>query len=235
MIILTPRNDYRFNSREARDDPSDDHDLDYKVVKETWVENVYHIEADDFYDTGVMVDIGANIGAVSLYVDSLNHERDADKPTIKVFAVEPEPHNIEFLKMNIADNPVTKNLTVVEKAVWHEAGTVDISNRGGNASIFEHPKNAGYTKVEAVTIKQLFDQNNIREADVMKIDIEGAEFDLIINTPDDILKRIKYLTLEFDASDDGKFGQMVEKLARIFGIQILGSPERGGYIYGRRY
>lgn len=235
MIILTPRNDYRFTSRDQRDDPSDDHDLDYKVVKETWVENVYHIEADDFYDTGVMVDIGANIGAVSLYVDSLNHDRADDKPVIKTFAVEPEPHNLDLLKANIADNPTTKNLTVVENAIWHESKVVDISNRGGNASIFEHPNNAGYSKVQAFTIADLFDKYKIREADVVKIDIEGAEYDLLINTPDDVLKRIKYLTLEFDAENDGKFGVMVDKLARIFGIQILGSPERGGYIYGRRY
>lgn len=234
MIILTPRNDYRFTSRDARDDPSDDHDLDYKVVKETWVENVYHIEADDFYDTGVFVDIGANIGAVSLYVDSLNHDRDENKPAIKVYAVEPEPHNLAFLKQNIEENP-TKNITVVENAVWHETKKVQISNRGGNASIYEHPNNAGYTEVQTITIANLFSKFNIKEADVMKIDIEGAEYDLIINTPDDILKRIKFLTLEFDSCNDGRFGVMVDKLARIFGIQILGSPERGGYIYGKRY
>lgn len=234
MIILTPRNDYRFNCRDSRDDPSDDHDLDYKVVKESWVENVYHIDEGQFYDTGVMVDIGANIGAVSLFVDSMNHGRDAEKPAIKVFAVEPEPHNLEFLKKNIADNPV-KNITVINKAVWHESGKMKISNRGGNASLFEHPKNGGYTEIETITIEQLFRENNIKEADVMKVDIEGAEYDLLINTPDHILKRVKFLTLEFDACDDGRFGIMVDKLSRIFGIQILGSPERGGYIYGNRY
>lgn len=234
MIILTPRNDYRFTSRDSRDDPSDDHDLDYKVVKETWVENVYHIEADDFYDTGVFVDIGANIGAVSLYVDSLNHDRDETKPEIKVYAVEPEPHNLGFLKQNIADNP-TKNITVVENAIWHEEKMLQISNRGGNASIFEHPNNAWYTEVRAISIETLFRKFGIKEADVMKIDIEGAEYDLLLNTPDSILKRIKFLTLEFDANNDGRFGQVVDKLARNFGIQILGSPERGGYIYGKRY
>jgi hypothetical protein len=28
---------------------------------------------------------------------------------------------------------------------------------------------------------------------------------------------------------------MIEKLAKQFGIEILGSPERGGYIYASRY
>lgn len=233
MIILTPKADYKFTGRDQRDDPSDDHDLDYKVVKETWVENVYHIEPDDFYDTGVFVDIGANIGAVSLYVDSLNHGRDSEKPPIRVFAVEPEPHNIDFLLKNIADNP-TRHITLVDKAVWHSSGKMNISNRGGNSSIVDSASK-DTSEVEIITIAQLFQRYDIKEADVMKIDIEGAEYDLLINTPDSVLKRIKFLTLEFDANNDGRFGQMVDKLSRIFGIQILGSPERGGYIYGKRY
>lgn len=235
MIILTPQNDYKFHTRDSQNDPSDDHDLDYKVVKETWVENVYHIEDGDFYDTGVMVDIGANIGAVSLFVDNLNHKRDADKPPIRVFAVEPEPHNLKYLKKNISENPVTKHLKLIPNAVWHKSGKVKISNRGGNSNIFGRNNSTDIAEVQAITIAELFDKYQIGEADVMKIDIEGAEYDLLINTPDDILKRIKYLTLEFDANDDGKFGQMVDKLSRIFGIQILGSPARGGYIYGKRY
>jgi hypothetical protein len=69
----------------------------------------------------------------------------------------------------------------------------------------------------------------------MKIDIEGAEFDLIINTPAETLAKIKTLVLEFDKSFDGRFGQMIEKLSKQFGIDILGSPERGGYVYANRY
>ena len=70
---------------------------------------------------------------------------------------------------------------------------------------------------------------------VLKLDIEGAEFDLILNTPEETLGKIKTLVLEFDKSFDGRFGKMIEKLSKQFGIDILGSPERGGYIYANRY
>ena len=69
----------------------------------------------------------------------------------------------------------------------------------------------------------------------MKIDIEGAEFDLILNTHAETLGKIKTLVLEFDKSFDGRFGKMIEKLSKQFGIDILGSPERGGYVYANRY
>jgi hypothetical protein len=42
--------------------------------------------------------------------------------------------------------------------------------------------------------------------------------------------------MEFDAEPEtGVFGQLVTKIASDFHTEILGSPERGGYIYARRY
>jgi len=232
MNYKTANENYSFKIRELLDDPSDDHNLDYKVIDETWNENVYRIHEYQFKDDAVFLDIGANIGSVSLYVDNFNKFRD-DTKKIKVYAIEPEPHNLVLLKENIKNNP-TENITVVPNAIWHESQNVSITNKGGNSSIVSKNTSES-TSVLAITIKDLVDLYDIKEVDVVKIDIEGAEFDLIINTPAEILAKIKYLTLEFDKSFDGKFGIMVEKLSKQFGLEILGSPERGGYIYANRY
>lgn len=222
---------YSFKIRESQDDPSYDHNLDFKVINETWLENVYRIEEDQFSDEGVFVDIGANIGAVSIFVDSFNKNRGYDNK-IKVYAIEPEPNNLSLLNENIQNNPI-ENITVVNKAIWHEERKVSISNRGGNSNILNSGEDG--SDVLSITMETLFSTYNIREVDVMKIDIEGAEFDLIINTPAETLAKINRLVLEFDKSFDGRFGQMIEKLAKQFGIDILGSPERGGYVYANRY
>lgn len=232
MLVLTPNNDYVFETRHGKLDPSDDHNLDYKVIKETWVENVYRITEDKFYDSKIFIDVGANIGSVSLYVDSFNKDKAKDEQ-IKTYAIEPEPHNLRLLHKNISANP-NYNLTVVPNAIDIENHIVKISNRGGNSSIFERP-NTKYTEVEAFTFDKLFNLYNIFEVDFMKIDIEGLEYDLLINTPLEILAKIKYIALEFDKDLDNKFGEMINKLAKQFGIEILGSPERGGYVYCTRY
>jgi FkbM family methyltransferase len=229
-LMILETNGYVFNLRDEEHDPSDDHDLDCKVIEETWTENVYRIHQWQFAEDAVFVDIGANVGSVSLFVDNFNKDRE-DK--IRVFAIEPEPHNLSLLQKNIENNPV-ENVTVINKAIWHQNKEVLITNRGGNSSIFEI-EGIEQTKIQAITLEKLFKENNIKHVDVMKIDIEGAEFDLIINAPEKTLAKIKYITLEFDKSFDGKFGIMVEKLAKQFGLEILGSPERGGYIYGNRY
>jgi FkbM family methyltransferase len=232
MTSILNHEEYSFEIRENAEDPSFDHNLDFKVVNETWIENVYRIHDYQFVDGGIFVDIGANIGAVSLFVDNFNKSREDDNK-IKVYAVEPEPNNLLLLNHNINNND-TENITVVNNAIWYEKKMVSISNRGGNSSIVDLEKR-DKSEVLAITMENLFSTYKIKEVDVMKIDIEGAEFDLILNTPAKTLAKIKILVLEFDKSFDGKFGQMVEKLSKQFGIDILGSPERGGYIYANRY
>jgi FkbM family methyltransferase len=231
MTSILKHNDYNFQIRENLEDPSYDHNLDFKVINETWIENVYRIHQGQFFGGGVFVDVGANIGAVSLFVDSFNKDREDDNK-IKVYAVEPEPNNLYLLNQNIQNNP-TENITIVSNAIWHEEAMVSISNRGGNSSIVDLEEDS--SEVLAITLETLFSTYDIKEVDVMKIDIEGAEFDLIINTPAETLAKINRLVLEFDKSFDGRFGQMIEKLSKQFGIDILGSPERGGYVYANRY
>jgi FkbM family methyltransferase len=232
MNYKTINENYSFEIRSFSDDPSNDHNLDYKVIDETWNENVYRIHEYQFKDNAVFLDIGAIIGSVSLYVDNFNKVRDEDNK-IKVYSVEPEPNNLLLLKENIKNNP-TENITVINNAIWYEQKTVLITNKGGNSSIIDETNDES-VEVLAITIQDFIDLYGIDEIDVVKIDIEGAEFDLMINTPPETLAKIKYITLEFDKSFDGRFGIMVEKLSKQFGLEILGSPERGGYIYGNRY
>jgi hypothetical protein len=88
MTSILSHKDYNFKIREHSEDPSDDHNLDFKVINETWIENVYRIHQGQFFGGGVFVDVGANIGAVSLFVDSFNKDRE-DGNKINVYAVEP--------------------------------------------------------------------------------------------------------------------------------------------------
>lgn len=231
MTSILTHDNYTFEIRESAEDPSYDHNLDFKVVNETWIENVYRIHQGQFNGAGVFVDVGANIGAVSIFVDNFNKNR-SDSEKIKVYAVEPQANNLHLLNKNIQNNP-TESIVVINNAIWHKEEMVSISNRGGNSSIVDLEEDK--SDVLAITLESLFLKYNIEEVDVMKIDIEGAEFDLIINTPDETLAKINRIVLEFDKSFDGRFGKMIEKLAKQFGIDILGSPERGGYVYANRY
>lgn len=227
--ILTPNVNYSFLVREVMD-------TDPLVVKEAWVENVYQINDGDFYDTNIFIDIGANIGAVSLQVASFNDSRPKDKQ-ITVYAYEPLTSNVEYLNKNIRNNNKQGQIKIHQLGVWEKQCEAEIIDAGGSSSILENKKgdNAETEKIRLITLEQVFEQNRLKECDVMKIDIEGAEYQTLLNSSKETLKKIKYLTLEFDGGHQGEFGQLVEHLAEVFNIHIIGKPSQGGYIYGRRY
>lgn len=222
MLILTPDHRYAFEAREGS--PSDS-----LVVKETWVENVYRIHANDFNLDGLertrpaMLDIGANIGAVSVYCASMG---------AYVVAVEPDRDNGDILLKNLRRN-VTGPWRYFPVAVTGEVGTARMAQGHGHSRIVGPSE--GDIEVPTVTLEDVFADGWLEEVDVCKIDIEGSEYELIESAPRELLRRIRYLTLEFDAAPLDKFGAMASKLALDFSITTLGSPERGGYIYARRY
>ncbi|MGI5216266.1 FkbM family methyltransferase [Nocardia sp. CA-290969] len=215
MIVLTPNPAHRFLGRDGS--PSDE-----AVIRECWVENVYQIHRGDLRDTGILIDIGANIGAVSIYAASLG---------ATVIAYEPEPDNLALLQQNIAGNGMAERVVVHAAAVtdWH--GTAQLEPAHGNSRIVDY--GSGIT-VPSITLDDVF-ADLPDGCDVLKIDIEGSERELIAAAAPETLARIRYLTMEFDAAPDDEFGAMVTKIAKVFNTHIIGSPERGGYIYGRRY
>lgn len=219
MIIYTPNADVRFTGRDGSySDPL--------VVKETWVENVYRITEAELNDTGVMIDIGANIGAVSLWAAHLGAE---------VIAVEPEPDNLACLRTNLANNPeLGGRVEVLPVAVTHEPGICILEPDHGHSQVTGQATPTS-VEVEGITLEQVYLRAEVPYCDVLKIDIEGFEYPVLLGTPREVLRKAKFLTIEFDAADQGTFGYLVAKLACDYAVQILGSPERGGYLYCHRY
>lgn len=227
MRILTPKANYQFEIREVIDS-------DPLVVKETWVENVYQINEGDLEYEGTFIDIGANIGAVSIWAASLNDGRDETKKHIKVFAFEPQPDNLQYLNRNIKLNKKVGEVRIFPVAVYNEAGKMMITDQGGSSSLLKDGENKA--EVDVITFADVFTLTKVEQCDVMKVDIEGAEYKMIIDANDEDLLRVRYLTLEFDGGHDPEeFGALIYKISRLFNTHIIGSPERGGYIYARRY
>jgi FkbM family methyltransferase len=115
------------------------------------------------------VDIGANVGAYSLYVGRLCGGK------ARIVAVEPDPVIYSRLRYNVQANDLEMIVTV-QAAVSDETGFVELflngHNRGQNSLVV----GAGSALlVPAVTLVELFDAHGIARPDCLKIDIEGAE------------------------------------------------------------
>lgn len=124
-----------------------------------------------------IVDCGANIGLSAL---ALKREF----PNAKIVCMEPEPGNFSQLKKNIEANALV-DVVPLQVGVWYEDATLeqDTTFRDGESWSFalkssDCSEGQGFrvTSLDAVAAMQKWDR-----IDVLKIDIEGAEFPLFRN------------------------------------------------------
>ena len=207
----------KFNIRE-------DYETDPIVVREIWEENVYEVKDTHFNLGGVVIDIGANIGTFSIYAAHFG---------ATVYAIEPEPHNLEALKYNIEINNMQDKIYSCPYAISDYKGTAIIHDSGGGSSIKDD--GAFGAEVEVMSLDNFFTLYHINEVDVLKIDVEGAELEIILGASKENLQKCKYITMEFDIRTGRQMGDMVQKLSETHHVRTMGSWERGGMIWAWLY
>lgn len=120
-----------------------------------------------------IIDAGANIGMSAIWF--------ANKfPEAKIIAIEPETSNYELLKENCRPYP---NISTVHAAVWHKNGEIELLNPGrGYYGFVTQDSNQNSTNlVQALTIQQIMADAQINRIDLLKMDIEGAEKEVLEN------------------------------------------------------
>ena len=127
--------------------------------------------AGDWQNCRTIVDVGANIGAASLFFW-------LHAPAARIIAIEPNQANLERLKLNLAQIP---GALIIQKALAGESGRVSFFRADGfslGSTLVE--KRPGYIEdsVEAMTLDDLLQSLDIESVDLCKFDIEGAEFEL---------------------------------------------------------
>ena len=157
---------------------------DIAVFEEVFVDDEYDIPVA--VNPGLIVDAGANIGLVTLLF--------AKKyPGARIIAVEPEPSNIDMLRANTAAYP---NVTVVEAGIWHEHGPLQIENPYGSKYAFRLMQSGtADNSIRGLTIGDILDSSDFGVIDILKMDIEGAEKEVLSHSGDWI-GRIKILIVE---------------------------------------
>jgi len=118
----------------------------------------------------VVYDIGANVGYFTLLAAVLVEEKG------KVYSFEPLPRNIDFLKQHISLNKLT-NIKVIEAAVSNHMGQALFDL--GASTAMGHLSETGGLHVQMVSLDQMIENGDLTPPDVMKIDVEGAEFDVL--------------------------------------------------------
>jgi FkbM family methyltransferase len=127
-------------------------------------------------DGFTFIDIGANIGAYSLFV-AAHAGRNA-----RILAVEPQPDVFARLAFNIAQNPFG-TVKAVACALADKVGEltlfIDPANRGESSVRILNSSAGRSVQVPATTLLALVESEGYDRIDAVKLDVEGAE-DLIL-------------------------------------------------------
>ncbi len=153
---------------------------------------------------GIVIDLGANIGAYALY---------AARTATRVFAFEPEESNFAQLEKNIALNRALP-ISAFKKAVGGEGGPgtlfVTAVNKGAASLIFD--RGGVRQPVDIITLDHAFSLCGVTHVDMLKIDIEGSEYTLLEHASTHTLRRISSLVMEIHRVRGKRLSSLTSKL-----------------------
>jgi FkbM family methyltransferase len=160
------------------------------TVGEVFVDKIYRIGAK-LRESPVVVDLGANIGIYSLY--AAHTYRNAS-----VYSVEPDEINFAQLQANIAANGLEGKVHAIRAAVAPEDGELTFYlHPTSSAAHSLVKKSPDFVKITALTLNSVFENFRIDRCDILKMDIEGAEYEVLFQCNPDLLKRVDHLFVEY--------------------------------------
>lgn len=180
----------------------------------------------------VVVDVGAQIGYITLAMATLAPGK------VTVHAFEPEPLNIQRLRNNIALNPGV-DVRIVEKAVSDSNGAIRLylskDHNAGTHSTISGGTNVSddYVEIPAVTLDTYVRDQNIAALRLMKIDVEGGEYEVIKGAHETLTSLRPIVLMELsDALQESRGFSTVEfkKLMKQFGYSAYTIADDGGLV-----
>lgn len=198
------------------------------LILACWKRNVYDLTFEKIKDCPLVIDLGANTGAFSMFACSLD-------PSVKVIAVEPNPTNFLTLLKNIHENKMEDRIFPLCVGMYKIKTKYDITNNltGSNirfdAMCFEKK---GKFAVNLITLNDLFNDYKIYGCGFLKVDIEGSEWDMFEAVDSKILSRCDYIGIEHhtDSSNHALIDKLTKKLSITHDISYI----KGAFIMAEK-
>jgi len=191
LIIYKLRNGIKYCARTNT--------TDFEIINEVYIVKEYHKLLKFIKEDSIIIDIGAQIGIFSIFAGKI-------KQNVKVYSYEPFTPNYELLKKNIELNKLNKNVFPFQLGLAKKGGERNFvicdNNTGGHG--FFCKDGSKKISIKVINLKEVFDKNKIKECSFLKMDCEGAEYEILFNTPDEYLNKIKSITMEFHKNGDVK-------------------------------
>jgi FkbM family methyltransferase len=207
LEISVPNHNYRIHC------PLNKEDFIVMTKHEEEIIELFHPKEGD-----IVIDVGAHMGRYTItsskYVG----------PHGKVIAVEAHPYNFKILQRNISLNRLT-NVTAMNCAVYskkdrlklylpdEELGYTMHHSLMTNYLISKYSEGIEkkYIEVEAYTLDNLLENSGINQVNWIKIDVEGAEYE-VLRGAKDILSANRHIAILVEVHGKDTYGPTMELL-----------------------
>uniref|UniRef100_B8HV71 Methyltransferase FkbM family n=1 Tax=Cyanothece sp. (strain PCC 7425 / ATCC 29141) TaxID=395961 RepID=B8HV71_CYAP4 len=161
----------------------------------------------------VFYDIGANVGFFSIIAAQLVGD------TGQVYAFEPVPENVATIRRNVELNQFA-NVRIFDQAISSSSGEAELllAQHIGGASLATAatpPDLRGRMKVKTASIDDLLQSLSLKPPSLVKIDVEGAEIDVLHGMLQTIQTYQPVIIYEVDDGDFVAFQEKRQNIAKL--------------------
>jgi len=167
--------------------------------KQIYVDQCYRFTADG--SSQIILDCGANVGLSALYF-SRNY------PSSTVLAFEADATIFKYLNTNVQTNKM-RNVEALQKAVWINDEGVHFAEEGADGGAVSQSTGIA---VESISLSAVI--LKYETVDLLKMDIEGAEVE-VIRSCKEVLHKCKNVFIEYHS-----FTGQAQHLHELLGILV---------------
>ncbi len=197
----------------------------YLLFPEIFVENCYEPTPDFVVQPKWRIlDIGANMGFYSCKVGTAANN-------VHLIAVEPVGGYYEKLKENLVRNHIEQGIALNAAAVGIPTESVAITSwftASGEQKVLMSPPPADARtlteNVQGMTLAEILAAGKMEHCDLMKMDIEGAEFPIFESTPPEVWAKIDRIVMETHEEATGRSQGLLVETLKMQGFDVKTRP-----------
>jgi len=173
----------------------------------------------------VIVDAGSNVGLSVLFFRSRY-------PDSRVYAIEPDPETFDRLRLNIEHLPGVDAARLALSDRTGPARFFRSTSESWTSSLFPAGRSLEEVTVEAVTLDEFLTARGLSEVDLLKLDIEGAEYRVLESSQR--LAAIRHIVAELHFDIGGYSEGMLREVLADFDVHLSRRTSDGALLTARR-